>query len=736
MKDNIISINLGTETAPIVQEVRGKDYIEYGTDNWKNLYPQFLIDLYYNSSTNAAIINATAELISAEDIVIDDEDDRNLDALVKLKQFMANANSNESLHEVIKKCAFDFKLQGGFALNIIWSRDRTQIAEIYHIPMEKIRVERPDEMGKVNGYYVSADWSNTRQNKPYRVPAFNVNDRTSPNQILYTGLYSPNMNAYYTPDYLAGNNWSLIDQKVAEFHLNNINSGFSGSYAFNFANGVPTQEERLEIERRLSAKFQGSENAGKVIVTFSDDNTRTPQITPIQTSDLDKQYLALQELLVQNILTAHRVTSPMLMGIKNETGLGSNVDELNSAANYYLNTVVKPFQDHIVKILRNLFRVNNMDMPISFVQLKPITLEFTSEDLKAVMEQDEIREELGLPPLNENVEVREDFAKVGTMVTDGVELPLFETKEEAEAEAKKIGCSGSHTHTQDGKEYFMPCESHDQIKESLSKCNCKEEFITPNPCQPGYEAIGTKIKDGRKVPNCVPVNAKKEFSEFTELKKFIDECGQDIDGEWEMIDEEIVDGEHQDFDFEKTMNDHVNEKIELASTGTARPNARSEQDGVNKSFNDYYKVRYVYTEDEFLVNKTGQQREFCRLMMSANKIYRKEDIIRLNTIAVNPGWGPRGANTYSIWLADQHDNCCNSLKTNKLEMYKGGGNCQHFWLRRIYKTSLRNAKNKINDSQIIGYTKARSEGFTAEKNDNLVARPPKRMRNNGFLEPR
>ena len=670
MKDNIISINLGAETAPQVSEDRGKDYILYGTDNWKNLYPQFLIDLYYNSSTNAAIINATAEMISAEDIIIDNEDERNLDALVKLKQFMANANSNESLHEVIKKCAFDFKLQGGFALNIIWSRDRTQISEIYHIPVEKIRVEKPNEMGKVTGYFVSADWSNTRQNKPYRVPAFNVNNRTSANQILYTGLYSPNMNSYFTPDYLAGNNWSLIDQKVAEYHLNAINSGFSGSYAFNFANGIPTQEERLEIEHRLSQKFQGSENAGKVIVTFSDDNTRTPQITPIQTADLDKQYLALQELLVQNILTAHRVTSPMLMGIKNDTGLGSNVDELNSAANYYLNTVVKPYQDHIIKILRRIFRVNNMDMPISFVQLKPITLEFTSEDLKAVMEQDEIREELGLPPLNEDVVIKENLKKVGMI--DG--KPVFDTIEEAVKHAQKIGCVGYHEHEYEGKTVYMACETHN-------------------------EAMGF---------------------EKTELEKFIDEYGEDIPEDWEMIDEEVVDGEHQDFDFEKELNKISNEKLELASTGRANPNARSKQDGLNKSGTAFYKVRYVYEKDDFLKQK-GETRDFCRLMMKSKKIYRKEDILRMGSRAVNPGWGPRGANTYSIWK------------------YKGGGNCHHYWLRRIYKAPASDNedvyyKDNITSDTLIGYTKARSEGFTAEKNDNLVARPPKRMRNNGFLK--
>ena len=678
----IININLGTETAPHVQEVRGKDYIEYGTDNWRNLYPQFLIDLYYNSSTNAAIINATSEMIAGEDIVIDDEDERNLDAIVKLKQFMAEPNSNETLHELIKKVAFDFKLQGAFALNIVWSRDRTQIAEIYHVPVEKIRCERPDEMGKVKAYYISADWANTRTNKPYRVPAFNANDRTSANQILYSGLYSPNMNAYYTPDYLAGNNWSLIDQKVSEYHLNNITNGFSGSYFISFANGVPTQEERFQIEQSLKDKFTGSQSAGRFVLTFSEDRNRVPEITPITMDNADKQYLALQELLVQNILTAHRVTSPMLMGIKNDTGLGSNVDELNAAGNYYLNTVCMPYQNHIIKVLRRLFRVNNMDMPISFVQIKPITLEFTSEDLKAVMQQDEIRQELGLPPLNEEVEVREDFSKVGEI--DG--QAVYSTKEEALAEAEKMGCTGYHEHEYEGKTVYMACEKHEEIQ---------------------------------------------RFSNKTALEQWIEDCGEDAPDEWELVDEEVVDGEHQHFNYEEELNKITAEKIELASTGTARPNARSKQDGVNKDYSDFYKVRYVYTKDNFLSQK-GETREFCRLMMAAKKIYRKEDIVRLDNIAVNPGWGPRGANTYSIWLADQVD-CCDS---DKYEFYKGGGNCHHFWLRRIYKTSLRNAKQNINDSQLISYTKARSEGFTAEKNDNLVARPPKRMRNEGFLKPR
>ena len=612
MKDTILSINLETSTAPIVQEVRGRDYIEYGTEEWKNLYPQFLIDLYYNSSTHAAIINATAEMIAGEDLIAEEED-INLESYVKLKKFLRHANSNESLHQVIKKVAFDFKLQGAYALHIVWNRERTEIAEVYHVPVERVRAGRPNELGKIDCYYISADWSNTRSNKPYPINAFNVNDRTSGSQLLYTGAYSPNMDCYHTPDYLAANNWALVDQKVAEFHLNNIENGFSGSYFVSFANGIPTSEERRQIEQSLTEKFTGASNSGKFILTFSDDKTRTPEITPISVSDADKQYLALQELLVQNILTGHRVTSPMLMGIKSDTGLGSNVDELNAAGNFYLNTVVKPFQLHILNTLQTIFSVNNMDLPVKFVQLKPITVEFTSEDLKGVMTEDEIREEVGLKPLAD-VEVRDDFA-----------------------------------------------------------------------------------------------------SEKTELDKFIEEFGEDIPEEWELIEEEVVDGEHQDFDYETVLNELMEEKVQLASTGRAIPSRKSEQDGLPKKTSDYFRVRYVYANDNFLENKSGTKRDFCRKMEAAKKLYRKEDIINMGKKAVNPGFGIDGADTYSIWL------------------YKGGPQCHHFWSRRIYKTVIGESRTtKIEDADMIGYTKARSEGFTAKKNDKLVATPPRKMKNNGY----
>ena len=634
MKDTILSVDLSSETSPVVQEVRGREYIEYGTEDWRNLYPQFLIDLYYNSSTHAAIINTTSEMIAGEDIVV--EESENLEQFVKLKKFFAEANGKETLHEVIKKLSFDFKLQGAFAIHIIWNKAKTEIAEIYHVPVERVRASRPNAMGVVDCYYVCSDWSNTRTNRPMKIAAFNTKDRTNPSQLLYSGLYSPNMDIYHTPDYLAANNWALVDQRVAEFHLNNISNGFSGSYMISFANGVPTQEERFQIERSLAEKFTGASNSGKFVLTFSDDKTRTPEITPITVSNADKQYLALQELLVQNILTGHRVTSPMLMGIKNDTGLGSNVDEMNAAFEIYLNTVCIPYQKHLLKTLSKIFEVNGMNLPISFVQAKPITSKFTIEDMKEVMTQDEIREELGLKPLSDEELTAED-------------------------------------------------DNYNLEKD----CDCGKKKECDKSC---YEK--------------------------TELDAFL-ETVEDIPEGWELIDEEVVDGEHADFDFEEELNQIAAEKIELATTGVARPDSKSEQDGISKKTYDYYRVRYVYAQDNFLTRKSGKKRDFCEKMMEAKKLYRKEDIARMSTKRVNPGWGKGGADTYDIFL------------------YKGGGNCHHFFLRQIYRTELGiSVSTKIKDADLVGYTKARSEGFTAKKNDKRVAIAPKRMKNNGFVKKR
>ena len=610
MKDRLININLTNEVQPKSIEVNGVEWISYGDGAYKNNYPQYLIDLYNNSATNSAIINATSAMIAGEEFVVE-EDNKDLAQYVELKKFLNAVNNKETAHELFVKLSFDLKLQGAYAINVIWSKDKTKIAQLHHVPVEQVRVGVPNEHGVVEYYYTSADWSQYRKKEfaPKRISAFNMQDRTDGSQLLYSGLYSPAMELYHTPDYVASTNWIQVDNLTSDFHLNNITNGFSGSYFINFANGVPTREERVEIERQITRKFAGANNAGKFVLTFSDDNNSKPEIIPIQVSDADKQYTVLNELCIQNIMIGHRVTSPMLLGVKTEGQLGGR-NELLQAYELYMNSVVKPFQNTLLKTFKKLLAINGVALHISIKDVKPFNSKFDAETLKEVLTQDEIREELGYAPL--------------------------EQEEETIAEEQNL-------------------------------------------------------------------------SEYTELDKFIAEFGEDEDLEnWQLIDEDDAEGEHEDFDFEYNL-----EKLELASTGRAYPNAKSEQDGQStQTHKSKFRVRYVYQEDKGLTRSSGQQREFCTKMMASKKVYRKEDIIRMGSIGVNKGWGLNGADTYSIWK------------------FKGGGNCHHRWFRRIY---LQAGEKPSSADKIVSTTKARSMGFRPQANEQEVPVAPKRMPKNGFV---
>lgn len=609
MKERLININLTNEVQPKSIELNGADWIGYGDGEYKNNYPQYLIDLYNNSATNSAIINATASMIAGEDFIVEDSD--NLEQYVALKKFLSAVNGTESAHELFVKLSFDLKLQGAYAINVIWSKDKTKIAELHHVPVEQVRIGVPNEDGKVPCYYLSTDWTQYRKKEyaPKHIAPFNMMDRSEGSQLLYSGLYSPAMELYHTPDYVASTNWIQIDNLTSDFHLNNITNGFSGSYFINFANGVPTREERVQIERQIAKKFTGSNNAGKFVLTFSDDANSKPEIIPIQVSDADKQYTVLNELCVQNIMIGHRVTSPMLLGVKTEGQLGGR-NELLQAYELYMNSVVKPFQNQLLKTFKKLLAVNGVTIPLSIKDVKPLNSMFDADTLKEVLTQDEIREELGYAPL--------------------------EVDEETVAEEQNL-------------------------------------------------------------------------AEYTELDKCIMEFGEDEDLEnWQLIDEDDAEGEHEDFDFEYNL-----EKLELATTGRAIPNAKSEQDGQSQQeHKSKFRVRYVYSEDKGLTRSSGQSREFCTKMMAAGKVYRKEDIIRMGSRGVNKGWGLNGADNYSIWK------------------FKGGGNCHHRWYRRIY---LQAGLKPSSADKIVSTTKARSLGFRPETNEQEVPVAPKRMPKNGFV---
>jgi hypothetical protein len=128
---------------------------------------------------------------------------------------------------------------------------------------------------------------------------------------------------YYSPvDYQGGLPYAELEEEVANYHLNNIKNGMSPSMLINLNNGVPTEEERYLIESRIGEKFSGTSNAGKFILAFNDNKEMAADITPVQLSDASDQYQFLADESMRKLMVAHRVTSPMLLGIKDQSGLG------------------------------------------------------------------------------------------------------------------------------------------------------------------------------------------------------------------------------------------------------------------------------------------------------------------------------------------------------------------------------------------------------------------------------
>lgn len=197
-----------------------------------------------------------------------------------------------------------------------------------------------------------------------------------------------------------------------------------------------------------------------------------------------------------------------------------------------------------------------------------------------------------------------------------------------------------------------------------------------------------------------------------DLQDFID-LGEEPKEDWLLLDEYEVDYDIDDKENEllysdiKTELSFKDKLINLVSTGTARPNAKSEQDEVIDGIK--FITRYVYAG-----KTTSKTRKFCKAMMAANKIYRKEDILAMTNKPVNPGFGEFGSDSYSIWL------------------HHGGARCFHRWNKQIYVAfegtgiDVRSPRAR----QIAG-AKAKKYGYEI-RNPKLVSTRPRDTRTKGY----
>ncbi len=584
---NIRFMALNSYVKPQVKEVSGKQWIEYGDDN---NYFQYLIDRYNGSPTNNAIINGVIDMIFGKGLAATDAAQKPDEYAMMMSLFTKNC---------VKKVVSDFKMMGNAAFQVIYNQDHSKIVGVEHIPVETLRAERANEDGFIPAYYYAKDWNRVAQRKevPVRIEAFGMSKAGI--EILYIKPYKAGYYYYAPTDYQGSLPYAELEEEVANYHISNIKNGLAPSMLINFNNGTPTEEEQTLIEARIADKFSGSSNAGRFILAFNDNKELAATIEPVQLSDASEQYQFLSSECTQKIMVGHRVTSPMLLGIKDNSGLGNNADELKTASILFDNVVIRPLQEIILDAIEQVLSYNGASLNIYFKTLQPL----------------EFKEEIVAPAevIEENTGVEDSSVALSADVSDEVLNEMFET-----------------------------------------------------------------------------------LNEFGE--------DEDLDN-WDLVDERPVDYEQEEY---------LDSILQFAKTGEAFPNAKSDQDGETKDGRKY-KIRYSYAPGTTKTNS----REFCKLMVSAKKVYRKEDIMRMRKQEVNAGFGPRGASTYDIWL------------------YKGGARCHHFWMRKTYLAKAEgvtpDAKNPNAD---VSVNQARKAGVKLPTNDPKVAKRPVDMDDEGFLKPR
>lgn len=381
-KFNLHRLSFLDDSLPIFKENKTKGYTTFGIDN---LYPQELIRLYNSSPKHNAIINQKAAYIVGNKTEISGE---NTTDIAITQDFLANINAFDDFEALKSKLAQDFELFDGYSVEVIWNKAKTKPVEYYHLPFQNVRI------GKHCAYY-SEDWGNQKcEIKEY--PFFNANTREN-KQIFYFKLYRAGQKEYPLPSYIGALRYIEIDSEIQNWHFNSIKNGFSAQTLIQFFKGIPTPEEMRITERRFKSQKTGTHNAGGMIIGYNEPNERPAEITNLQPSDFDKQFLQLNEQVRNEIFVGHRISNPVLFGISTAGALGQR-NELIEAYELFQQAYIEPRQKQFDASLNSILkyaipcRIFTMNKP-------PIGQDYIDLYTKGIITQNEARKELGFEPI-------------------------------------------------------------------------------------------------------------------------------------------------------------------------------------------------------------------------------------------------------------------------------------------------------------------------------------------------
>ena len=375
-------LNLTRQDIPeIVEDTKTRyQWVPVGIIGQDDYFP-IITDSYQTSTTNAACVEGIADLIYGKGLYCKDEvKDEVLQKILPQKE--------------LKKVSFDLKLYGNAAFQVIWDNSHTSIKKMYHVPVQNLRAEKIYDTISVENYYYCTDWLDHKAQRNKRlIPAYGTS--MEPMEILYIKDYTPGKFYYSLPDWISALQFSFSEAELSNLHINNIENGFLPLVMVNFNNGVPAPEERDTIEAMVEGKFTGTRNAGRFMLSFNDDPANKPTIDTITTENLHDKYQYVADYAQDRILVAHRVTSPLLFGIRTaNNGFSSQSEEMKTAFSIMQTMTIQPFQQMLIEALSDAFEKAGLeDMELYFEQLTPLAiLSTTAEETDQTI--DEVEEDI------------------------------------------------------------------------------------------------------------------------------------------------------------------------------------------------------------------------------------------------------------------------------------------------------------------------------------------------------
>lgn len=354
-------ISMNQYIRPKLVENKSKNWVLNGQNN---SFYNYVVDRFNGSPTNSAILSTYIDLMIGNGLNYKNSE---LSAWVKLKQVLNKKD--------LRRLITDFIIFGECSFHVVKAKNGKDLAAIYHLPIQNTAPAIANEDNEIESYWICRDWRNTMKNEPIQIAAFGFDEKAK-EHIYKLNPYAPNREYFANPSYFSGLSYCEMEEEISNYYISHIKNGLSFGYIVNIPAGSQmTEEQQDEIERKIKSKLTGSSNAGKFVLSFNDVNGEKTTIEVVQLNDAHKQWEYLTGEARQQIMTAHRVISPMLFGIKDNTGLGNNADELDTAEKQMYKRVVQPKQSQFLEALDDILNAYNINLDLYF---RPLTEQATS----------------------------------------------------------------------------------------------------------------------------------------------------------------------------------------------------------------------------------------------------------------------------------------------------------------------------------------------------------------------